>query len=264
MFVRYILSRVCLRLGKYSQLSFLQNMGLCVLSLPIFLTMIVRIPVLDLIIIIKSEVWPICHCLVLGHETMVCVVCLSIFLWQLSELNILAVQFLFGILPNFYFIACIQSKFPDFFNNLIFPQPILKFPDLSLAFFACSGTSLTFPWLLDTLFDIHNGQGLFVPTWWRGLPTIDGNTALGASSPAKPALHMPEPLSTTRAVTSSSHMIDRSLERKKIPVLSHWGREKMAAIFQTTFSNAFSWMKMYKFRLRFHWSLFNNFQHWFR
>ena len=30
----------------------------------------------------------------------------------------------------------------------------------------------------------------------------------------------------------------------------------MAAIFQTTFSNAFSWMKMYKFRLRFHWSLF--------
>ena len=35
-----------------------------------------------------------------------------------------------------------------------------------------------------------------------------------------------------------------------------WGRDKMAAIFQTTFSNAFSWMKTYKFRLRFHWSLF--------
>ena len=29
--------------------------------------------------------------------------------------------------------------------------------------------------------------------------------------------------------------------------LSHWGRDKMAAIFQT-FSNAFSWMKMYEFR----------------
>ena len=27
--------------------------------------------------------------------------------------------------------------------------------------------------------------------------------------------------------------------------LTHWGRDKMAAIFQTTFSNAFSWMKMY-------------------
>ena len=30
----------------------------------------------------------------------------------------------------------------------------------------------------------------------------------------------------------------------------------MTAIFQATFSDAFSWMKMYKFRSRFHWSLF--------
>ena len=30
--------------------------------------------------------------------------------------------------------------------------------------------------------------------------------------------------------------------------LTHWGRDKMAAIFQTTFSNAFSWMKMHEFR----------------
>ena len=50
---------------------------------------------------------------------------------------------------------------------------------------------------------------------------------------------------------------------------THWDRNKMAAIFQTTFSNAFSWMKMYKFQLRFHWSLFLRvqlaiFQHWFR
>ena len=27
--------------------------------------------------------------------------------------------------------------------------------------------------------------------------------------------------------------------------LTHWGRDKMAAIFQTTFLDAFSWMKMY-------------------
>ena len=38
--------------------------------------------------------------------------------------------------------------------------------------------------------------------------------------------------------------------------LTHWDRDKMAANFQTTCSNAFSWMKMYEFRLRFHWSLF--------
>ena len=52
-------------------------------------------------------------------------------------------------------------------------------------------------------------------------------------------------------------------------ILTHWGRDKMAAIFQTTLSNAFSWMKMYKFRLRFHWSLFPRvqlaiYQYWFR
>ena len=40
-------------------------------------------------------------------------------------------------------------------------------------------------------------------TWCRGRATIDGNTALGASSPAKPALHIPEPLSTTKAWISS-------------------------------------------------------------
>ena len=51
--------------------------------------------------------------------------------------------------------------------------------------------------------------------------------------------------------------------------LTHWGRDKMAAIFQTTFSNVFSWMKIREFRLRFHWILFPRvkltiMQHWFR
>ena len=43
----------------------------------------------------------------------------------------------------------------------------------------------------------------------------------------------------------------------------------MDTISQTALSNAFSWMKMHEFRLRFHWSLFLKFeltifQHWFR
>ena len=51
--------------------------------------------------------------------------------------------------------------------------------------------------------------------------------------------------------------------------LTHWGRDKMDAISQTTLSNAFSWIKMCEFRFRFHWSLFLGFeltifQHWFR
>ena len=36
---------------------------------------------------------------------------------------------------------------------------------------------------------------------------MDGKTALGASSPAKPALHIPDPLSITRAATSSSAIL---------------------------------------------------------
>ena len=51
--------------------------------------------------------------------------------------------------------------------------------------------------------------------------------------------------------------------------LTHRGREKMADISLTKFSKAFSWMKIYKFRLLFLWSLFLRvkltiFQHWFR
>ena len=52
-------------------------------------------------------------------------------------------------------------------------------------------------------------------------------------------------------------------------VLTHWGRDKMAAISQKTHSNAFSWIKMLEIRLIFHWSLFLRVEstilhHWFR
>ena len=78
--VRYILASVWVRYSIFSQLSIIQYAGLCVFSLPISLVMIERINILCLIIIIKSKVWTITHCLGLGHETMVCAVCLSIFL----------------------------------------------------------------------------------------------------------------------------------------------------------------------------------------
>ena len=52
-------------------------------------------------------------------------------------------------------------------------------------------------------------------------------------------------------------------------LLTHWSRDKMGAISQTTSSSAFSWMKILEFRLKFHWSLFLRVhltisQHWFR
>ena len=51
--------------------------------------------------------------------------------------------------------------------------------------------------------------------------------------------------------------------------LTHWSRDKMAAMLQNTFSDAFSWTKLHEFHLKFHLSLFLRvqltiFHHWFR
>ena len=51
--------------------------------------------------------------------------------------------------------------------------------------------------------------------------------------------------------------------------LTHWSRDEIDAILQMTFSNAFSWMKMFEFQSKFHWNLFPKVQltithHWFR
>ena len=78
--VRYVLSSVWVRLSIFSQLSIIQYMGLCVFSLHISLVMIEGIYILCLIIINKSDVWTVSHCLDPGHETMVYIVCLSILL----------------------------------------------------------------------------------------------------------------------------------------------------------------------------------------
>ena len=83
--VRYILSSVWVRMSIFSKLSIIQYVGLCVLSLPIPLVMIERIYILCLIIIIKSEVWTITHCLGLGHVTLVRAVCLSMFSHHSSQ-----------------------------------------------------------------------------------------------------------------------------------------------------------------------------------
>ena len=57
---------VYLRLSQFSQLSSMQYMGLCVFGLPIFLMMLVRICVYNLVIVINLVVWPICPSLWLG------------------------------------------------------------------------------------------------------------------------------------------------------------------------------------------------------
>ena len=85
--VRYFLSSVWVRLSIFSQLSIIQDMGLCVFSLPISLVMIERIYTLSYYHHqIGSMNYFITHSLGLGHETMVCAICLSICLltWLLQ------------------------------------------------------------------------------------------------------------------------------------------------------------------------------------
>ena len=80
--------------------------------------------------------------------------------------------------------------------------------------------------------------------------------------------HNAPPLKYHPSTLPTGEVWDWNVEKRWI-VLTHWGRDKMAAVSQTTHSDAFSWMKMLEFRLRFRWSLFLRvqltiFQHWFR
>ena len=98
------------------------------------------------------------------------------------------------------------------------------------------------------------------PRLWCSIDSIyNGRWAECASYECNPITTTPSP-----GVTNAQQLCS-----KQQTFLTHWGRDKMAAIFQTTFSNVFSWMKMYEFRLRFHLCLclrvqLTIFQHWFR
>ena len=91
---------------------------------------------------------------------------------------------------------------------------------------------------------------------WMSLDFTDKSVNIGSGNGLVPSgtKPLPEPILTQIC----RHMV--SLGRNE---LTHWGRDKWPP-----FSNAFSWMKMYQIRFRFHWSLFLRFeltisQHWF-
>lgn len=77
------------------------------------------------------------------------------------------------------------------------------------------------------------GEGGPVPTWCLGRPTMEGKTARGASSPANPALHIPEPLSTTRAEISSSIPGERRQTVCFLPELSWFQPELSQDVMET-------------------------------
>ena len=102
--------------------------------------MIEIIYILCLIIIIKSEIWTITHCLGLGYETMVCAVCLSVFLWiggwskyrQLWDLHTLITikvvdVCVCNVLKRTSRLNICNHDNPGQVSTLIHPQMLLKF-----------------------------------------------------------------------------------------------------------------------------------------
>ena len=76
-------------------------------------------------------------------------------------------------------------------------------------------------------------------------------------------------LASSKCIVDLNHVHLKQLLLINMPWLTHSGRDKMAAISQTTHWNPFSLMKIFEFRLKFHWSLFLRFQliilqHWSR
>ena len=66
-----------------------------------------------------------------------------------------------------------------------------------------------------------------------------------------------------------AHRLCQDILHEQACMLTHWGRDKMAAIFADVIFICIFLMKMFEFRLRFDWGLFPRvqltiFQHWFR
>ena len=159
--VRYSLLSVWVRLSIFSQLSIIQSIiqyvGLCVFSLPTPLVMIERIYILCLIIIIKLEVWTITRCLGLGHKTMVCAVCLSIFLWSFEVAMSWAVIWYLKYFPQLMW----QNQF-DITEHYILCELLTvnkshsMFPQQSI-----TGAQLSLDWLFMTVCCDHTNE-----VWW--------------------------------------------------------------------------------------------------
>ena len=108
-----------------------------------------------------------------------------------------------------------------------------------------------------------NSAGLWKFSWWKKkicIPHIVSTMASDAQLLVLPGHQQP---------WYWHHYLRIFQHQQWMAGLTHWGRDKMAAFSQTTFSNAFSSIKMFELRIKFHWSLFlmvqlTIFQHWFR
>ena len=99
---------------------------------------------------------------------------------------------------------------------------------------------------------------LLKPSWWITNSTLIGGF-LGLSQEAQVLSK-----SKKKTLSQNEHIITVMSQVGQqciswcyeLSHLTHWGRDKIDAILETTFSNAISWMKMDEFRSIFHRSLF--------
>ena len=86
---------------------------------------------------------------------------------------------------------------------------------------------------------------------------IDGSNAEGSDGPDDAGLD--DSLIATQ--TEKNIMVHNKDSVGHLPwdqvkvQLTPWGRDKMTAIFQMTFSNVCSWMKTFEFQMKFHWNV---------
>ena len=254
-------------------------MGLCVFSLPIFLMTIVRICVLYFIIIIKSDM-----CASSYHRQIGSMTHLPLFRvksWKkamrcMSFYNLTNPAYVASYLWVQYIHHCkkgkpafvvLRNRKEDFSWAMIMSDTfffqIKKYPridmdptsrsHLKVSIRGSSVSPIGGAWQHRMLKATSCGRNWRVFDMWdSALPLARGEFFTPCRlnvcvSGAKQASHISGP---------SSH-------------LTHWGRDKMDAISLTTFSSTFSWMKMFEFRLKFHWSLFLRVQltisqHWFK
>ena len=100
--------------------------------------------------------------------------------------------------------------------------------------------------------------GLFINTWHQAVRSVVIQEMACLSGGGNAAVTL-----TGNIFPSNSYWIICD------SALTHWSRDQIDAITQTTFSSAFFWTKIFEFRLQCHWSLFLRvqltiFQHWFR
>ena len=131
----------------------------------------------------------------------------------------------------------------------------------------------------DVYFDLRLNKRLYKQSWgwwfvmllcplWRHSNDIPN---LNPLKRAKPTCILIEDGGRTMGSFTNKHKCKENQLKHHFrnTTLNTLRPRQMDAISQTTFSNAFSWMKMFEFRLKFHWSLFPGvqltiFQHWFR